>query len=230
MLKIRFAAERGVTRTSWLDSQHTFSFGDYYDPEQMGFYTLRVINQDIIKPDTGFATHAHKDMEILTYVLKGAVTHKDSLGNETIIQPGEIQRMSAGTGVKHSEYNKSKTEILELLQIWIAPAQKGLPPSYQQNTFKPEQTGLQLLVSSDGIEESLLIHQQAKLFRGYLLSEQTLELPVVTHTHFWLQLISGQLLLNYQLLNPGDGAAISNEDLIKITANEKAEFLLFELS
>ena len=230
MIKIRPAAARGVTRTPWLDSRHTFSFAEYYEPEHMGFHTLRVINQDIVKPDTGFATHSHKDMEIITYVLKGAVTHKDSLGNETVIQPGEIQRMSAGTGVKHSEYNKSKTEILELLQIWILPTQKNLPPSYQQKGFDRKQTGLQLLVSSNGAEDSLLIHQQAKIFRGYLLAEQNIEIPVIANTHFWLQLISGQLLLKHQLLNPGDGIAIADENLIKIKANQVSEFLLFELA
>jgi hypothetical protein len=229
MLNIRFAAERGVTQLEWLDSRHTFSFGDYYDPSHMGFHSLRVINQDTVKPGAGFATHSHKDMEIITYVLKGAVVHKDSLGNETIIKPGEIQRMSAGAGVTHSEYNHSKTESVELLQIWLLPAQKHLPPSYQQKNFDYEQTGLQLLVAPDGAENTLLIHQDAKMLRGLLLKEQTLELPIVTHKALWLQMISGQLLLNYQLINPGDGASITREDIMKLKANEKSEFLLFEL-
>lgn len=229
MLKIRPAAARGLTKSAWLDSRHTFSFGEYYEPNFIGFHTLRVINQDIIAPNSGFATHSHKDMEIITYVLKGAIAHKDSLGNETVIKSGEIQRMSAGSGVKHSEYNHSLAESVELLQIWIMPAQKALAPSYQQMTFKPTQTGLQLLVSDNGAEGALLIHQQAKLFRGYLLAEQMQELPILTNKNIWLQLLSGQLLVNYQLINPGDGMAISDEDLIKLKANETSEFLLFEL-
>lgn len=229
MLKIRAAAARGVTKNAWLDSYHTFSFGEYYDPNFMGFHTLRVINQDSVQPRNGFATHSHKNMEILTYVLKGAITHKDSLGNKTVIQPGEIQRMSAGKGVQHSEYNHSATELVEFLQIWIVPAQQDLPPSYQQLAFDQSQTGLQLLVSTEGAEGSLVIHQQAKLFRGYLLAEQMLELPMLTNNHFWLQMLSGQLLLNYQLINPGDGVAIDNEAMLKIKANDNSEFLLFEL-
>lgn len=229
MLKIRIADARGITKSSWLDSRHTFSFSEYYDPNFMGFHFLRVINQDIVQPNNGFATHSHKDMEILTYALKGAITHKDSLGNKTVIRPGEIQRMSAGKDIQHSEYNYSATELVEFLQIWIMPAQHDLPPSYQQLAFEQSRTGLQLLASADGAAGSLLIHQQAKLFRGYLLAEQILELPIVTNHRFWLQMLSGQLLLNYQLLNPGDGAAVDNEDVLKIKANETSEFLLFEL-
>lgn len=229
MLSIRPSYARGLSKQNWLSSQHTFSFGDYYDPVHRRFRSLRVINQDIVQPGAGFDTHPHNDMEIITYVMTGAIAHKDSMGNETVIRPGEVQRMTAGTGVTHSEYNYSKTEPIELLQIWIFPKEKGLTPGYQQISFNLNETGLQLLGSENGEQGSLIIHQNVKLWRGRLEEEQIVSYKILSTRHAWVQIISGQLIVNDCLLSAGDGCAVSDEMQLNIRANRRTEFLLFDL-
>jgi redox-sensitive bicupin YhaK (pirin superfamily) len=229
MLTIRPSSARGVTNQNWLTSYHTFSFGDYYDPTHRGFHSLRVINQDIVQPGAGFATHSHSDMEIITYVTKGAIAHKDSMGNETVIRAGEIQCMTAGTGVSHSEYNFSKEEPLELLQIWIFPKQKGLMPGYQQNSFDLNKKGLQLLGSEQGEQDSLLIHQDVKLWRGNFDEGENFQYKILPQRHIWLQLITGQLIVNKHLVSMNDGCSITDELQLNISVNKDSEFLLFDL-
>jgi redox-sensitive bicupin YhaK (pirin superfamily) len=232
MLKIRRAADRGYSSYAWLKSMHTFSFANYYDPDHMGFRALRVINQDIVQPGTGFPAHSHQDMEIITYVLRGAIAHEDSLGHRSMIHPGEIQRMTAGQGITHSEYNPSSSEELEFLQIWIIPNKEGLKPDYQQMTVPKIPGKLQLLVSPNGEDNSLLIHQDVKLFTGNLAKGEMLAYTIPSHRSLWIQVISGQVELEdeYQL-KAGDGAAITHKrSLIRIKALEACEFLLFDLN
>jgi len=230
MIKIRPSAERGQNQYTWLETQYTFSFDTYHDPEYMGYRALRVINQDIIQPGRGFPSHPHQDMEIITYITKGAIAHKDNMGNESTIHAGEVQRMSAGSGVVHSEYNASKTDTLELLQIWIVPSESGLEPSYEEKEFK-EDKSFQLILSPDGKEGSLTIHQDVKVFKGLLKQSESVEYSLSPNRYAWLQLIHGDIKLNEEFTcAPGDGAAISEEDLIRITANSDAEFLLFDLN
>lgn len=232
MITLRKSEERGRANHGWLNSFHTFSFANYYDPNQMGFRTLRVINQDTVKGGAGFGTHPHRDMEIISYVLKGALEHRDSMGNSSIIRPGEVQRMSAGTGVTHSEYNHSETDPVHFLQIWILPNQKGLKPGYEQKTYSnaEKQGQLRLIVSPDGREGSVTIHQDANIYTTLLDAGQLVSYPVKADRHVWVQVIQGDVLLNDQLLSAGDGAAVSNEHQLVMEAKTNTEVLLFDLA
>lgn len=227
-ITLRPAMDRGFFDFGWLQTYHSFSFGDYYDPQHMGFRALRVINQDRVQPGRGFDTHPHRDMEILTYVLQGAVTHKDTLGNETVIRAGEIQCMCAGSGVKHSEYNHAE-EILELLQIWILPDKTGLVPSYQQKTYDPSLVGFQLLAAPEGGGGLVSIHQDVQLFRGMSDTAGTqLEYTVAADRGVWMQLISGQATINGQCVKAGDGASVVGPGKIEILPASPIELLLFD--
>lgn len=232
MIKVRKSNERGHHDYGWLDTYHTFSFNTYYDPNFMGFRSLRVINEDYVAAGQGFGTHGHNDMEILTCVVAGELAHKDSMGNVETIKPHEWQRMSAGTGVRHSEFNHSKADSVHLLQIWIEPERENIQPSYEQKTFSPEAKNgwLKLVASPDGAEDSLTIHQNVRLFDGILNSGETIEQPITIGRHAWLQIIKGAVDVNGEKLTAGDGAAISDESLLKIAANETSEILLFDLA
>lgn len=230
MITIRKAEERGHFNHGWLDTYHTFSFADYYDPEQMGFRALRVINDDRVEPGVGFGTHPHRDMEIITYVLDGELAHKDSMGNGSIIRPGEVQRMSAGTGVRHSEMNPSPAQWLHLLQIWIMPDRTGITPSYEQKMFEPaeRQGRLRLVASPDGAGGSVTIHQDVRLYASLLDGEE------VSHAfdkgrYGWLHVARGNAVVNGIELGAGDGAAITDERSLTITG-DGAEVLLFDLN
>lgn len=231
MIIIRKSTERGHFDHGWLKTHHTFSFGDYHDPKWMGFRTLRVINEDWVEPGMGFGTHPHHDMEIITYVLEGALEHKDSMGTGSVIIPGEVQRMSAGSGVTHSEFNHSKTERVHLLQIWILPEKKGITPSYEQKTFSASQkkNKLCLLASHDGREGSLHIHQDASVYATLLKKGATVALPLQENRNAWVQVARGTVTLNGQILEADDGAALSQETMLKITGVNDAEVLVFEL-
>jgi len=231
MLKVRKAAERGHFDHGWLDTYHTFSFAGYYDPEHMGFRALRVINEDRVLPGLGFGAHPHRDMEIVTYVLEGALEHADSLGHGAVLRPGELQRITAGTGVFHSEYNPSATEPVHLLQIWILPEQRGLRPGYEQRTFPEAQRRrrLRLVASRDGRDDSVSVRQDADLFATLLEPGET-----VTHTlrpgrSAWVQVARGAVTLNRQPLQAGDGAGVRDEPVLRLAADEPAEVLLFDL-
>jgi len=231
MLTIRPAAERGHANQGWLDSNFTFSFADYYDPDHMGFRALRVINEDYVAPAMGFGKHPHRDMEILTYVLEGAVKHEDTTGASETLVPGELQHMSAGTGVRHSEMNPSDSETLHLLQIWLIPNQMGIPPKYEQKKFSiQEQPGkLHLLASTDGRDDSFKIYSDAELLAAKLEAGNT-----VTHQfkygNGWLQVARGAVEVQGGTLKAGDGLQISNESTLTIASNAGAEFLLFDLA
>jgi len=231
MLTIRPAAERGHANHGWLDSNFTFSFADYYDPDHMGFRALRVINEDYVAPAMGFGKHPHRDMEILTYVLEGAVKHEDTTGASETLVPGELQHMSAGTGVRHSEMNPSDSETLHLLQIWLIPNQMGIPPKYEQKKFSvQEQPGkLHLLASTDGRDDSFKIYSDAELLAAKLEAGNT-----VTHQfkygNGWLQVARGSVEVQGGTLKAGDGLQISNESTLTIASNAGAEFLLFDLA
>jgi redox-sensitive bicupin YhaK (pirin superfamily) len=231
MIVFRDRMARGHSRTGWLDSRHAFSFADYYDPAQMGFRTLRVINEDRVIPGAGFPTHSHRDMEILTYVLEGSLEHKDSLGNRAVILPRELQRMSAGTGVTHSEFNASKTEPVHFLQIWILPAQAGLRPSYEQKAFPvDERRGrLRLVAAPYGQDGAIAIHQDASLFIANLASGEQVTHDVFKGRGAWLQVARGIAALNGAEMREGDGAAIEGEPTVVIEAETDAEILLFDL-
>ena len=232
MIKIRKSDERGHTNLGWLDSYHTFSFGDYYDPKHMGFRDLRVINEDRVKPAAGFGTHPHRDMEIITYVLKGALEHRDSMDNSSVIRPNEVQRMSAGTGIKHSEYNHSQTEPVHLLQIWILPEERGIKPGYEQRIFKPEEKKgkLQLVAARDGREGAVTVHQDVDLFLALLASGEQVKHHLKPSRHAWMQVARGEVMLNGYPLKEGDGAAASEEEIIEIKATYVSEILLFDLA
>jgi quercetin 2,3-dioxygenase len=231
MITLRNAHERGHAQHGWLESYHTFSFADYYDPRHMGFRTLRVINEDRVQPGKGFGTHPHRDMEIISYVLEGALEHKDSLGTGSVIRPGEVQRMSAGTGVTHSEFNSSQTEIVHFLQIWILPERTGLPPGYEQRAFPTvkKQGKLRLVASRDGREGSVIIHQAVDLYASLLAPGETVTHHLTSDHHAWIQVARGAIMLNDTTLSAGDGAAISEESLLTVTAQDQAEVLLFDL-
>ncbi len=231
MISLRKSQQRGHADHGWLDSRHTFSFAGYYDPEQMGFSSLRVINDDRIAPGAGFPTHPHRDMEIVTYVLEGTLEHRDSMGNGSVIRPGEVQRMSAGTGIAHSEYNASRSESVHLLQIWIEPEQAGLPPGYEQRTFDPAHNrGRLLLVASpDGREGSLTIRQDAFLYAAVLECGQTVIHAPEPGRRAYLHVARGEAELNGMPAGPGDGAKISGEREVRLTARRDAEVLLFDL-
>ena len=232
MITIRRSEDRGKANYGWLDTNYTFSFSDYYDPRFMGFRDLRVINEDFIAPNQGFPTHGHRDMEIITYVISGELSHRDSMGNGETIHPHEVQRMTAGTGVLHSEYS-SPTDKTHLLQIWILPEKQNLMPSYEQKVFAPEEKqGKLRLVASRGADDgSVHINQDVKLFASILASDERVSYELAPERYAWIQLISGSLEVNGEKLNPGDGAAISNETLLEIRAlDDNAEFLLFDLN
>jgi len=232
MITILPADERGHTNLGWLDSYHTFSFGDYHDPKHMGFSDLRVINEDRVKPGKGFGTHGHRDMEILSLVLEGALEHKDSMGTGSTIRPGDVQRMSAGTGVTHSEFNPSKDAPVHFLQIWILPERAGLRPEYEQKRFpEAERRGrLRLIASRDGREGSVTIHQDASVYVASLDAGQRVEHRPAAGRSAWVQVARGSLKLNGKALEAGDGAAIAGEAEITIAALEPSELLLFDLA
>ncbi len=235
MITIRRAAERGRTDWGWLDSRHTFSFGEYHDGRHMGFRSLRVINDDRVAPSGGFPTHSHRDMEILSYVLEGALAHKDSMGTGSVIHPGEIQFMRAGTGVSHSEFNHSKTEPVHFLQIWIVPAERGLPPAYGQQAFDQDaaRRDFVLLASPDGRDGSLRLQQDVDLRMALVGTGATRQLPLRPGRHAWLHVARGSVSVNGSPLAEGDGAALSDEGAIELSGQDKAgeaEVLLFDLA
>ncbi|MFM2061982.1 MAG: hypothetical protein RLZZ507_1652 [Cyanobacteriota bacterium] len=229
---IHKANSRGRSQIDWLDSYHTFSFSHFYDPNRMGFRSLRVINDDRIAPGAGFPTHGHGDMEILTYVLSGAVEHKDSLGTGSVIRPGEAQIMSAGTGIMHSEFNHSQTEELHLLQIWMLPDKQGLKPRYEQKTFPvSEKKGkLRLIAAKDGRDGAVTIHQDIDLYTSILEKGDVVNYHVPHHRYAWLQIAKGEATLNGQELRAGDGVQITGEEKLEISTNLSAEILLFDLA
>jgi redox-sensitive bicupin YhaK (pirin superfamily) len=229
---IRRAADRGHADHGWLDTRHTFSFSDYYDARFMGFRTLRVINEDFVAPKTGFPTHAHRDMEIITYVLEGALQHSDSLGTGSVIRPGEVQRMSAGTGVRHSEANPSADEPVHLLQIWIEPSTKGLAPSYEQKAFADadKRGRLRLVASPDAADGSVTIHQDARVYATLLAPGETVTHTLASGRHAWLHVARGSLTVNGEHLGPGDGAAITGQGTVCLVGDKDAEALLFDLA
>ena len=232
MLVHRPAAARGHANHGWLDSWHTFSFADYYDPAHMGFRDLRVINEDRVAPRQGFGTHGHKDMEIISYVLDGEIEHKDSMGTKGVLKPGEVQRMSAGTGIDHSEFNHSKDALVHLLQIWILPERRGLTPSYEQKVFPIEQTknGLLLVAARDGRDGAVTVHQDVALYAGKLAAGARIEHPLAPGRHAWLQVARGSVEVSGQKLRAGDGLAASDEAELAISASDDAEVLLFDLA
>lgn len=230
MITIRPSHERGNLNFGWLDTKHTFSFGSYYDPKYTGFGNLLVINEDIISPSKGFGTHGHQDMEIVTYVVEGELAHKDSIGNEETIPAGEVQRMTAGTGIKHSEYNHSSLDPVHLLQIWILPDTKNLSPSYEQKSFsgKDKQGKLCLLASADGRENSLTIHQKVDLFASILDTKDTIIHTFDDDDYGWIQVIKGGVSIDHITLKAGDGASIQGEKEVKIISTQPdTEFLWF---
>ena len=231
MLSVRRAKERGHADHGWLDTYHTFSFADYWDPRHMGWGPLRVINEDRVAPGTGFPTHAHRDMEIITYVLEGAIEHKDSLGTGSVIRPGDVQRMSAGTGVRHSEFNASKTEPLHLLQIWIEPSRRGIAPGYEQKMFpaSERQGRLRVIAAPDGRDGAVTIHQDATVYATTLARGQRVEHTLAPGRLAWLQVARGALLANGEQLASGDGVGVQGERTIALEAVEPTEALLFDL-
>jgi quercetin 2,3-dioxygenase len=232
MITIRKAQKRGHFDFGWLDTYHTFSFGDYYDPEFMGFRSLRVINEDHVAPRTGFPKHGHRDMEIITYVLEGALEHNDSMGNGSIIRPGDAQRMTAGTGVTHSEANSSETDPVHLLQIWILPGTRGLKPGYEQKTFSDgeKRNRLRLIASSDGRDGAVTIHQDTSVYASVLEPGQEVVHQMAPGRHAWIQVARGAVTVSGNELDQGDGAAISDESAVTIVASEPSEVLLFDLA
>lgn len=231
MITIRKADARGRYDHGWLDTRHTFSFADYHDPRHMGFRDLRVVNEDRVVPGEGFGTHPHRDMEILTYVLEGALAHRDSLGNGSTIRPGEVQRMSAGTGVRHSEYNASRDAPVHFLQIWIRPDRAGHAPSYEQRAFPAAERrgGLRLLASPDGADGSLTIHQDVRVLGALLAAGQEATLALAPGRHAWVQVAGGEVDVNGTSLAAGDGAALSDEPQVSLRARADAEVLVFDL-
>jgi quercetin 2,3-dioxygenase len=232
MITLRKAGDRGHANHGWLDTHHTFSFADYYDPRHEGFRTLRVINDDRVAPGAGFPNHPHRDMEIITYVLEGALEHQDSMGNGSVIRPGEVQRMSAGAGVVHSEYNHSRDEPVHFLQIWILPDRAGHQPGYEQKTFPaPQRQGrLRLVASPDGADGSVTVHQDARIYAAILGAGQRVRHALTGDRRAWVQVARGKVRLGSQDLEEGDGAAINGESGIDLEGVDNAEVLLFDLS
>ncbi len=233
MITIRSAQDRGIANFGWLDSRHTFSFGEYYNPNHMGFATLRVINEDKVAPGKGFAPHGHKDMEIISYVLEGALEHKDSIGTGSIIRPGDVQRMSAGTGIQHSEYNASQTDSVHFLQIWILPDQNGIEPGYEQKHFDEAQKRgmLRLVGSRNGRDGSISICQDADLYAAILQNEESVNHSLASDRVGWLQVVRGTVGLNDKTVTAGDGAAIVEESLITLRGlSQETEVLLFDIA
>jgi redox-sensitive bicupin YhaK (pirin superfamily) len=232
MLRIRRADERGHFDHGWLDTYHTFSFGDYYDAEQMGFRALRVINEDRVAPGQGFGMHGHRDMEIVTLVLDGQLEHRDSLGSGEVLRPGELQRMTAGTGIRHSEFNPSADKPVHLYQIWLLPERPGLPPSYEQRAFdaSEQKNRLLLVASSDGRDNSLTIHQDAAIFLATIEPGSEVRHAIPAGRHAWLQVLRGDAEANGTPLATSDAAAVSDETELTIRSNQGAEILLFDLA
>ncbi|HEX8685945.1 MAG TPA: pirin family protein [Pyrinomonadaceae bacterium] len=232
MISIRPADERGGGNHGWLDTKHTFSFSDYYDPRHMGFRALRVINEDRVAPGRGFGTHGHRDMEILSYVISGGLGHRDSMGKSEVIRPHEWQRMTAGTGVQHSEMNASKTEPVHFYQIWIMPEAEGIRPGYEQKLFAPEEKSgrLRLVASREGSDGSLKIHQDAAVYNAILKSGEAVEHRLAEGRHAWLQVVKGTVEVNGTRLGEGDGAAVSDEGALTILAGDDCEVILFDLA
>jgi redox-sensitive bicupin YhaK (pirin superfamily) len=232
MIRLRRSTDRGHSRLGWLDSHHTFSFGDYYDPGHVGFRALRVINEDRVKPGGGFPAHSHRDMEILTYVLEGALKHEDSIGNGSVIRPGEVQRMSAGTGITHSEVNHSLDEPVHFLQVWIVPERPGLAPGYEQRSFArtARPGGWHLVAAKNGRDGAVTVHQDVELFVGRLVPGEGVTHRLKSGRHAWVQVARGSVLLNDVPLTAGDGAAVSAETLLEVGAQEDSEILLFDLA
>jgi redox-sensitive bicupin YhaK (pirin superfamily) len=232
MIQVRKAAERGHFDHGWLDTYHTFSFGEYYDPAHMGFRSLRVINDDRVDPGQGFGMHGHRDMEIVTYVLEGSLQHKDSMGNGSIIKPGELQRMTAGTGVRHSEFNPSDKEGVHLYQIWLLPERKGLEPSYEELALDEEEKRgrFRLVASPNGADGSLTIHQDARLYLATLLPGQKIAHQIERGRAAWLQVLRGTVNVLGNDLSAGDGVAVTDENAIAVQATASSEVLLFDLA
>jgi hypothetical protein len=243
MMILRPAGERGHADHGWLDSRHTFSFADYYDPEHMGFRALRVINEDRVAPGMGFGTHPHRDMEIISYVLEGGLQHRDSMGNGSVIRPGDVQRMSAGRGVTHSEFNASKSEIVHFLQIWLLPRRRGAEPSYEQKTFSErEKRGrLRVIASPDGRDGSVTVDADAVAYAGLFTRGEAAELRIAPGRHAWVQVARGKVRVNGQDLGAGDGAALTLEETVRVEgvdgapergegAEGGAEVLVFDLA
>jgi len=231
MVSIRHAEDRGLANLGWLDSRHTFSFGHYFDPRHMGFGPLRVINEDRVQPGQGFATHGHRDMEIISYVLAGALKHQDSMGNGSIIRPGDVQRMSAGTGVRHSEFNASDSELVHFLQIWILPESEGIEPSYEQTHFaEDEKRGrLRLVGSRDGRDGSVTIHRDVDLYATSLAEGERVTHSLGTGRKGWVQVARGSALLNGEQLYPGDGVAVDGPAELTLAGTSETELLLFDM-
>lgn len=232
MIHVRKAEDRGHANHGWLDTYHTFSFASYQDPDHIQFRSLRVMNEDFVAAGQGFGTHPHRDMEIVTYVLEGALEHKDSMGNGEVLRPGEFQRMSAGTGITHSEFNPSSDEPVHLYQIWLFPEQKGIDPSYEQKRFAEEerQNQLRLVASPDASDGSLLVHQDARIFLSSLDAGRSVNHALEPGRHAWLQVLRGSVQLNGQPLQTSDGAAVSDETYLDIVASQPAEIMLFDLN
>jgi len=231
MMEIRKANERGHAELGWLDSYHTFSFADYYDPQWMGFRSLRVINDDLVMPGKGFGTHPHRDMEIITYVLSGALEHKDSMGNGRVIRPGEVQYTAAGTGVQHSEFNPSKDEAVHLLQIWIQPDQKSVQPRYAEKSLADAPAGiLHLVTSKTGRDSSIAINQDADLWLAKLDARNRVTHKLAPGRHAWVHVAEGEVSLNEKKLSGGDAAAISQATSLELSATKPSQVLLFDLN
>ena len=230
MMKIRKANERGHAEHGWLDTYHTFSFADYYDPQWLGFRSLRVINDDLVMPGMGFGTHPHRDMEIITYILSGALEHKDSMGNGRVIKVGDVQYMAAGTGVQHSEFNPSQNEAVHLLQIWIQPDAKSVKPRYAEKSFQHAETGkLHLVASKAGRAGSIVIHQDADLWLAKLDAGQSVSHALADGGHAWLHVAEGEIVLNGQTLAGGDAAAVDDGSELQLSAGKPAQVLVFDL-
>lgn len=231
MMKIRKANERGHAEHGWLDTYHTFSFANYYDPQWMGYRSLRVINDDLVMPGQGFGTHPHRDMEIITYILSGSLQHKDSMGNGRVIRTGEVQYMAAGTGVQHSEFNPAKDEAVHLLQIWIQPDQKGVPPRYAEKSLATAEAGkFHLVTSKTGRDGSIAIHQDADLWLAKLAPGNDINHPLAGGRHAWVHVAEGEVSLNGKTLSGGDAAAISGETALRLQAAKPSQVLLFDLN
>ncbi len=232
MITLRPSQERGHAQHGWLDSHHTFSFADYHDPKHMGFRALRVINEDRVEPGRGFGTHPHRDMEIISYVLGGALEHKDSMGTGSVIRPGDVQRMTAGTGVLHSEFNHSKTDQVHFLQIWILPERARLQPSYEQKSFSAEErkNTLRLIAARDGKDGAITVHQDVALYAGLLEPGASVEHALAPGRHAWVQVARGAIELNGKRLSTGDGASVSDEAALRLKGIDTAEVLVFDLA
>ncbi len=231
MITVRLASERGHADHGWLDSFHTFSFADYHDPRHMGFRALRVINEDRVAPGQGFGTHPHRDMEILSYVLEGGLSHKDSMGTGSVIRPDDVQRMSAGTGVTHSEFNASKSEGVHFLQIWLLPAERGLPPSYEQKTFTDadKRGQLRLVASPDGRDGSVSVHTDVSVYAGLFGADEVARLSLAAGRHAWVHVARGRARVAGLELGAGDAVAMSEEPAVAIEGIEDSEVLVFDL-